>query len=121
MKKGTLRVSAGFKQFVLDQLEEVGEISSRSMFGGVGLYHAGTFFGILAGDTLYLKVDKQSREVYERQGLRPFRPFPGRQTSMNYYEVPLAVLESAPELAQWVKRSVQAARTSRDRPRPRRR
>jgi TfoX/Sxy family transcriptional regulator of competence genes len=27
------------------------------MFGGVGLYAADVFFGILAADTLYFKVD----------------------------------------------------------------
>ena len=43
------------------------------MFGGVGLYHRGVFFGIIAGDTLYLKVDDTSRREYESAGMGPNR------------------------------------------------
>ena len=34
----SLKVSDGFKSFVLDQLEELGDVMPKSMFGGVGLY-----------------------------------------------------------------------------------
>jgi len=51
----SLKVSDGFKSFVLDQLEELGDVMPKSMFGGVGLYRRGVFFGILRRDTLYLK------------------------------------------------------------------
>jgi DNA transformation protein len=49
---------------VLDQLAEVGAITSRAMFGGV-LYCRGVFFGIIARDVLYLKVDDANRPDYE--------------------------------------------------------
>ena len=38
------------------------------MFGGVGLYHADLFFGIIARDVLYLKVDDVNRPDYEAAG-----------------------------------------------------
>src|SRR5436309_525127 len=99
----SLKVSAGFKSFVLDQLEELGDVTPRAMFGGVGLYHRGVFFGILARDTLYLKVGDSNRADYERAGMKAFTPYPGRKSkgTMKYYAVPLEVLESAPELAEW--------------------
>jgi len=106
----SLTVSAGFKSFVLDQLEELGGVTPRSMFGGVGLYHRGVFFGILARDTLYLKVGDSNRADYERAGMKPFRPYPDRSGSMNYYAVPLDVLESAPELAIWTAKAIAVAR-----------
>jgi DNA transformation protein len=109
----SLRVSTGFKAFVLDQLEELGEVTPRAMFGGVGLYHRGVFFGLLARDTLYLKVDDSNLADYERAGMEAFTPYPGRKSkgTMKYYAVPLEVLESAPELAEWAKKSVRVART----------
>jgi DNA transformation protein len=52
-----LAVSAGFEELVLDNLRDVGVVIDRSMFGGIGLYCRGLFFGIIAADVLYLKVD----------------------------------------------------------------
>ena len=107
----SLRVSDGFTSYVLDQLEELGGVTPRSMFGGVGLYHGGVFFGILARDVLYLKTDARNRPDYVRAGSKTFVPYldkPWRST--RYYEVPLDVLESAPELAGWARKAIAAAR-----------
>lgn len=109
-KPNPLSVSPAFRQFVLDQLEELGDVTSRSMFGGVGLYHRGVFFGIVAGDSLYLKVGESNRADYEAAGMKPFAPYPHRGGTMRYYEVPLAVLESSVELAAWARRAVRVAR-----------
>jgi DNA transformation protein len=120
-----MRVSDGFRSFVLDQLFELGDVTPRSMFGGVGLYRAGVFFGILAGDVLYLKVDETNRQDYERAGAKPFKPYPNRSGTMQYYAVPLDILESAPEMIAWARRAVDAAERAvsepaRRRPRKRR-
>jgi DNA transformation protein len=104
-----LAVSDGFRTFVLDQLEGLGDVVPRSMFGGVGLYCGGLFFGILAGDRLYLKVDDTNRGEYERAGENAFRPYPDRAGTMRYYAVPLDVLEAAPDLIAWARRAVAVA------------
>lgn len=106
----SLAVSAAFKSFVLDQLEELGDVTPRSMFGGVGLYHRGVFFGILARDTLYLKVGDSNRADYERAGMKAFKPYADRSGTMKYYAVPLDVLENAPELAVWAGKAIATAR-----------
>jgi DNA transformation protein and related proteins len=105
----SLTVSAGFKSFVLDQLEELGDVTPRSMFGGVGLYHRGVFFGILARDTLYLKVGDSNRTDYKRAGMKPFRPYPNRSGTMEYFAVPLEILESRTDLAVWAGRAITVA------------
>jgi DNA transformation protein len=107
----SLRVSDGFKAFVLDQLGEVGDVTPRSMFGGIGLYHRGLFFGLLARDTLFLKVGESNRADYERAGAPAFTPYPGRpsKTTSKYHAVPLAVLESAPELVTWARKAIVVA------------
>jgi DNA transformation protein len=107
-----LKVSDPFRSFVLDQLEELGDVSPRPMFGGVGLYHAGLFFGIIAADVLYLKVDASTRPDYERAGMKPFKPYKDRAGTMQYYAVPVDVLESALELAAWARKAVAVAQRS---------
>ena len=97
---------------MLDQLDELGDVTAKWMFGGVGLYQRGVFFGILARDTLYLKVDAQNMSDYVHAGMKPFNPYPGRSGTMRYYAVPLEVLESAPELAAWARKAIEAATRS---------
>jgi DNA transformation protein len=104
-----MAVSEGFKAFVLDQLEDLGEVTARPMFGGVGLYCGVLFFGIIAADVLYMKVDETNRRDYESAGMRPFAPYPDRPSTMKYYAVPVEVLESATELVAWARKSVAAA------------
>ncbi|HZR26136.1 MAG TPA: TfoX/Sxy family protein [Vicinamibacterales bacterium] len=106
----SLAVSAGFKAFVLDQLEDLGDVTPRSMFGGVGLYCAGVFFAILARDKLYFKTGEANRRDYTRRRMQSFKPFPDRPgRSKTYYEVPLAVIESPIELVAWARKAIAAA------------
>ena len=114
-----LAVSAHFRAFVLDQLEELGDVVPRSMFGGVGLYRRGLFFGILAGDVLYLKADDVTRPEFEAAGSKPFKPYSNRSGTMSYYSVPAGVLESALELARWGRLAIAAASRPSGRPRAR--
>lgn len=97
---------------MLDQLEELGDVTPRAMFGGVGLYHRDVFFGLIARDTLYLKVGEANRAEYRRARMKAFRPYPNRPGSMTYYAVPLDVLENAQELAEWARKAVAVAASS---------
>jgi len=107
--KKSLASSRRFEAFVVDQLSGAGEIVARRMFGGVGLYGGGVFFGLVARDELYLKVDDATRRTFEAAGSKPFKPYTGRRVTMQYYAVPLSVLESAPELVRWAKRAIAIA------------
>jgi len=98
-----------FRDFVLEQLAEVPDVVTRPMFGGHGLYAGGRFFGILYRGVFHLKVDEHSRPDYEAAGMGPFRPFPDRPTTMQYYEVPAGVLDDPEELAAWVAKAIASA------------
>jgi DNA transformation protein len=117
-------VSEGFVSFVLEQLEAVGPITSKRMFGGVGLYANDLFFALLAGDVLYLKADDSTRTRLEAAGARPFQPYPDRPGgggTMKYYSVPASVLEDGDELIAWAQQSVSIARTQQTQaPKPKR-
>ena len=91
-----------FKEFVLDQLDEMRPVSCRAMFGGFGLYHHDIFFGILHKGRLYFKTNDQTRPAYEEYGMQPFRPS-DQQTLKNYYEVPLDILEDKDNLTLWAR------------------
>ena len=105
----SLASSSGFETFVIDQLTELGDVIPRKMFGGVGLYCEGLFFGLIARDELYLKVDDETRPFFENAGSTPFHPYDDRPVTMQYYVVPVAILESAPELVSWARRALRAA------------
>ena len=86
-------VSDGYLTFVLDQLRPaVADVRARRMFGGIGLYAADLFFGIIDDDIVYLKVDDSTRGEYEARGMPAFRPYEGG-TSMNYSQLPEEILE----------------------------
>ena len=104
---------AGFRQFVLDQLETL-DVTPRPMFGGTGLYAGDLFFAIIFGDALYLKVDDDNRGMFEAAGMPPFRPFPGRPATLGYYAVPLTVLEHGPDLQRWARTAIAAAAKAAD-------
>jgi len=106
-------VTDSFLEFMLEQLEALGPITSKRMFGGVGLYAGDLFFALIAGDEVYLKADDSTRGLLEAAGGRPFQPYPGRRRrrgTTQYYSVPIAVLEDSDTLTAWARRSVEVAR-----------
>jgi DNA transformation protein len=108
-----LAVSADYLAYVLEQLAGLDGVSSRRMFGGAGLYSHECFFGLIADDTLYLRVDAANRARFTARGMGRFRPYAERpQLSMNYYETPADVLENPEELGVWAAESIAAARTA---------
>jgi len=105
-----MAVSPDYLQYVLEQLGGLARVTSRRMFGGIGLYCDGVFFGLIDDDTLFFKVDDTNRPDYVARGMAPFRPFRDRpDQSMSYFEVPADALEDRDELATWARKSVTAA------------
>lgn len=102
-------VSDEYLTYVLEQLDGVGPVQARRMFGGAGLYRGHAMFALVADDVLYLKVDEANRADFEEAGSEPFQPFPDKSSVMSYYEVPADVLETRDSLTAWAQKAVQAA------------
>lgn len=102
-------VSDGYREFVLEQLGRVVSVSARRMFGAIGLYSDGLFFGIVDDDVLFLKADDMNRGEFERLGLRPFQPYGPGTKPISYYELPADLLEDPEELRAWVDAALGAA------------
>ena len=96
-----------FLEFVVDQLSGLRSISSRRMFGGIGLYQATTFFAIIDEGRLYFVTDDATRSDYIERGMAPFQYAPGKFIA-TYYEVPVDVLEDDGALRDWARAAVAA-------------
>ena len=108
-------VSEEYRNYILERLECVGEVTARKMFGGLGLYLDGVFFALAADNILYFKVDDINLPDYEARGTGPFKPFGENSYSMSYYEVPAEILEDDEALAIWANKAYDAALRSKSR------
>ena len=104
-----MSVSDEYLTYVIDQLECLGPVQFKRMFGGAGLYFECLFFALIADDVLYFKVDDSNRADYEAAGTGPFQPDPDKKIVMQYYEVPIDVLENRNTLRDWADKAVRVA------------
>ena len=111
-----------FVTHLLDLMEPLGPVSARRMFGGYGIYLERMMFALVAGDSLYLKVDDDSRGEFEAAGLEPFRyTKKGKSYQMSYHAAPEDALEDAELLRDWARKAVDAAMRAARSERPRKR
>ena len=95
---------------IVDLLQFIGPVESKSMFGGFGMFLEGLIFGLVAGNELYLKVDTQNLQDYEDLGLQAFSfEKNGRQFKMSYYQAPEEAMEDAELLSDWASNAYGAA------------
>lgn len=87
-------------------LMPLGDVSSRKMFGGYGIFESGAMFALVnsQGD-LFLKVDDSNRSRFDDVGSEQH----GR---MPYFQVPSEVMEDSDVFLEWAKVSLQIARAA---------
>lgn len=91
----------GFVEHVLNRLEPFGDVTSRAMFGGLGVWESGDIFAIVTSDSeLHFKADEQTRPRYEAAGCTQFRTMP-------YWTVPGDVLDDDARLEEWVEEAIE--------------
>jgi DNA transformation protein len=77
--------------FATDLFSDLGQITTRKMFGGMCLYHAGTVFALMSSDgTLYLKAKGDVAARFKSDNAAQFHNMP-------YWALPLAALDDADE------------------------
>jgi DNA transformation protein and related proteins len=92
-----------FADELVEGFETLGGVSWKKMFGGVGIFVAGSMFALIDSDAqLHLKVDDTNRGLFESAGVEQH----GR---MPYYAVPADVLEDDDALLEWARRSAEIA------------
>jgi DNA transformation protein len=101
-----------FVQHVLELLDDLGNVRSRAMFGGYGIYCDDIMIALVADSVLYFKVDATSQPLFEAEQCGPFEYYrEGRDAPiiMSYYEAPASALERKSELCKWGRLAHKAA------------
>ncbi len=95
---------------IVEVLQFIGPVESKSMFGGFGVFLEGLMFGLIADGELYLKVDDENRQSFEDLGLQAFSyGKQGREFKMSYYQAPEEAMEDGELLAEWASAAYGAA------------
>lgn len=101
---------SAFVAYLHEVFAEFGPISVRRMFGGYGVYRDGLMFGLVQGDVLYLKADRENQASFTDAGLEAFQyEQKGRAVRLSYFQAPPAILDDPAEAAVWARRSSEAA------------
>lgn len=104
--------SAGFAEFLREQLAPLGRITTRRMFGKTGLFCRGLMLGIVSDDTLYLRVDDHNRAMFkEAEAAPPLRYLKkGVTIDLAYWRLPDRLLDEPDEFLTWARAALAAAR-----------
>jgi DNA transformation protein and related proteins len=105
-----MAVQAQYLAYVLEQLAGLGNVSTRRMFGGVGLYAGELFFGLIDDDTLFFKTDESNAAEYQARRMPRFMPPANRPLGpMGYHQVPAEIIEDGESLVVWARKAVAVA------------
>lgn len=95
--------------FVKDLFAGVGPITTRKMFGGLGIYCDGTIFALkMSEGTLRLKGVGEMVDVFTAEGWEPwtYTRKDGAASSMPYWAMPEALLDDPEEASAWARRAL---------------
>ncbi len=107
-------VSPELRDYILDLLAPLGNVTAKSMFGGAGIYRDGIMFALITGeDVVYLRTDDGNRAAFEDAGMKPFVPFADGRMTMPYHQAPAEVMEDSDEMCAWGGQAWEAARRNR--------
>ena len=107
----TAAMAEDFVSYCLELLAPLGVPRARRMFGGHGFYVDDLFLALIVNERFYLKVDEQTRAVFEAAGCEPFT-YPGRDGRvlvMSYWTAPDEALDGPEAMRPWARRALDAA------------
>ncbi|WP_342075455.1 TfoX/Sxy family protein [Yoonia sp. SS1-5] len=87
--------------FATDLFSDLGQVTTRKMFGGLGLYHAGTIFALVSSEgRIYVKTTPDMAQALAEQGSAQFHNMP-------YWSLPDDALDQPAEACGWAIRFLQ--------------
>jgi len=98
-----------FKNFVLDQLQGIGEFETKRMFGGLALLYQGSAFAKIKHDKVWLKVDDSNLADFEKFEMSQYTYGKDNSRKLNFYETPIEIIEDRDKLKDWVQKSIEIA------------
>lgn len=94
---------------LLAPLEAVRPITSRKMFGGIGIYCDGVFFAVIDDDKLFFKADDVNGPEYDKFGASQWVIQGEVPQPQPYREVPGAILADSRAIGDWIDAAVAVA------------
>lgn len=109
-----MAISPQFKAFLEERLEPLGPVAFKRLFGGEGLSLGGVTFAFIMGETLYLRVDEQSRPAFIDAGMEPFayNTKTKRVTVRSFYATPEELYDDGDGFCDWARTALAAAQTA---------
>jgi len=98
-----------FKDFVLDQLQEIEQRRGATDVRRPRALSRRNLFGIVHKGRLYFKTDEHTVAAYRGRKMKPFRPIP-KQTLRSYYQVPVEIIEDGDRLGAWAEAAIRCQR-----------
>ncbi len=100
-----------FADYIVENLSDLdGDIYSKRMFGGFGIYHNDKMFALVFNSELFLKTEKSSVSKFTDLGLKPFTyQRQGKEVALSYYQAPVSALDDSETLIEWAKLSIAIA------------
>lgn len=95
--------------FVEDLFADLGPVTCRKMFGGLGIYLDDTIFALRMSDgTMRLKGAGAMPEAYAAAGWEPWVYIrkDGAKSSMPYWQMPESLLDDPEEACAWARRAL---------------
>jgi DNA transformation protein len=104
--------SDNFAEFLREQLEPLGRVTMRRMFGKTGVFCEGVMLGIVADDTLYFRVDDHNRAAFKEAEAFPSLNYEkqGHSIDLSFWRAPERLLDEPDELVTWARLALAAAR-----------
>lgn len=113
-----MAASKEYLDFLGEQLAPLGKLTSRAMMGGHCLYLNDVVFALVADNTLYLKVDPETKPRFTARGLEPFRPFPDKDSAMGYHLAPPEFFDNQDAALEWGRLAVEAGQRAQAKKKP---
>lgn len=95
--------------------EQLGNVKSRSMFGGFGVFVDDTMFALVVNNRLHMRANDQSADKFKQQGYQPYiykkRGFP---VVTKYFALPEECWKNPQEILQEARIALQIAQNERE-------
>jgi DNA transformation protein and related proteins len=99
-----------FASHCADLLGAVGQVQTKRMFGGYGVYVDDVFVAIVTGDNLYLKTDDQTLQRFTAAGGAQFCFIArGKLQATHFWSAPADAMDSPALMQPWGQLALEAA------------
>ena len=86
------------------RIAPLGDISSKKMFGGYGIFESGKMFALVnSNGQVFLKVDDTNRGRFEEAGS-------GSHGKMPYFQIPNFVMLDEKSLFEWTREAIKLSK-----------